>query len=332
MSFQVRVVGKTDKGLVRAGNEDYLYIDNEHYVYAVCDGMGGHQSGEVAAMTAAETLHGAFHKFSDALLADDALKVSEPVSPNAELLLKSIRMANRAIHNKAQASKANSGMGTTIVAAALESDTATIAHVGDSRAYRFRDGSLEPLTRDHSWVAEMQAQQNMSREEASSFVGKNVITRALGIRGKIEVDYRIEKIQPGDLFLLCSDGLCGFVDDDEIFSIVKRHSTNLDELSQQLVNLANDRGGSDNVTVILIEILQVSATPISAAASKTLTFETDAAIASEDAWLEKMFVQPAQESPDKRNTQNAKHSSKTLLSLFVLFAVVAIVFMYLASK
>ena len=188
MASEYIVVGRTDRGLVRPGNEDYLHLDDKNAVYAVCDGMGGHQAGEVASMTASETIRVLFDQFHDDLLRDERLSPGRTLPPGGDLLLRSIRLANRQIYNRAAADSLLSGMGTTVVAVAFQDDLMSIAHVGDSRAYRLEERQLQPLTRDHSWVSEMQANHNLSEKDSTSFVGRNVITRALGVRETVEVD------------------------------------------------------------------------------------------------------------------------------------------------
>lgn len=332
MSLRVKVIGKTDKGLVRSGNEDYIHIDEDHHIYAVCDGMGGHQAGEVASMTASETILKAFAHFGDALSKDPGLSFGRTLPPNGDLLLRAIRLANRTIYSMALQDQALTGMGTTVVAVALEADIMSVAHVGDSRAYCLRERSLEPLTRDHSWVAEMQEKQNISLAEANSVIGKNVITRALGVRETVEIDYRIVKIAPGDLFILCSDGLCGFADDDEIFDVASKFRDDLKKLTENLVQMANDRGGSDNVSVVAIQIEEVSESPLPDLEVFTLKEEDQPTLEAEDAWVEKFA---------EMNTRIAEESSRSpargispllLVAIFVLFALVAVLVIWMQGN
>jgi len=196
----VKAYGKTDIGLVRSGNEDNLLLDDDLAVYAVCDGMGGHQAGEVASMTAVDTIARVFSCHEQNILGDPRLDLGRTLPPRAELLVKAVRLANRAVFMHSAANPRLAGMGTTVVACALEADTMAVVHVGDSRAYRLGERELEPLTRDHSWVQEIQQTQNITAEEASSVVGKNIITRALGVRENVEADLRIIKVRPGDTF------------------------------------------------------------------------------------------------------------------------------------
>jgi len=236
MPSSFRVAGKSDVGLVRPGNEDFLHIDEQNAVFAVCDGMGGHQAGEVASMMAASTLDTAFNRLSRELLADETLAIGRALPDNGNLLLRAIRVANRGIYTKAAVDPALNGMGTTVVALSLKDDMLSVAHVGDSRAYRLEDRSVTPLTSDHSWVAEIQQQQNITEAEASKMVGKNVITRALGVRDTVEVDYRLIRVKPGDKFILCSDGLCGFADDDEIFSVAHKAREENERMVESLIS------------------------------------------------------------------------------------------------
>ena len=323
VSLQVKVVGKTDVGLVRPGNEDYLHLDEENQVYAVCDGMGGHQAGEVASMTASETIGAVFSGFEHELQADPDLAIGQTLPPSGELLLKSIRLANRAIYNRALDDPELVGMGTTVVAVALESDIMSVAHVGDSRAYRLRERDLEPLTRDHSWIAEIQANHDLSPEEANSFVGKNVITRALGVRENVEADYRVVKIKPGDQFILCSDGLCGFADDDEIFDVATKYRNDLAKLADALIQMANDRGGSDNVTVIAIEIVEVDETPLPPVDVFTLNAENPDTLEAEDRWLARLAEFTAQ-GKDEQAVDRGGINKYVLLAIFIIFTIIVV--------
>ena len=333
MPLNIEVVGKTDKGLVRSSNEDCLHIDENHHVYAVCDGMGGHQAGEVASITASETILKAFTHFRQALIDDSQLAFERTLPPNGESLIKSIRLASRAIYNMALQDPGLAGMGTTIVALVLEADVMSIAHVGDSRAYCLREKALQPLTKDHSWVAEIQETQNLSAEEASSVVGKNVITRALGVRENVEVDCRIAKVSPGDIFILCSDGLCGFADDDEIFEVARRAKKDLKRITDDLVQMANDRGGSDNVSVIAVEVVENDESPLPPLDVFTVPAESPELLAVEDEWLKKFAEHDV--GNNGNNTGSSSHRGGTpalLLFIFAIFAVIAVLIIWLQAN
>ena len=330
MASEYIVVGRTDRGLVRPGNEDYLHLDDKNAVYAVCDGMGGHQAGEVASMTASETIRVLFDQFHNDLLRDDRLSSGRALPPGGDLLLRSIRLANRQIYNRAAADTSLSGMGTTVVAVALQNDLMSIAHVGDSRAYRLEERQLQPLTRDHSWVSEMQANHNLSEKDATSFVGRNVITRALGVRETVEVDYSLVKVKPGEVYILCSDGLCGFADDDEIFAVADRARSDISRIVDNLVQLANDRGGSDNVTVIVIEIRQVGASDIQEMKVFTLPEESVEELQAEDEWLARVAAFKTEQAQTQPPTR--KSPGRFLLTLiFAAFILLACAFVYLQT-
>lgn len=308
-------------------------MDRHNHVYAVCDGMGGHQAGEVASMTASEVLRRVFTSFSMQLLSDPSLSIGRPLPASGELLLKAIRLANRGIHNMALQNSGRSGMGTTVVAVALESDLLSIAHVGDSRAYRLDQQKLVPLTTDHSWATEIQQNQSLSREEAEQVVGKNIITRALGVRENVEVDYRLMRVKPGDTFMLCSDGLCGFADDDEIFQVARRSRDDLERMTKDLVQMANDRGGADNVTVIALRIDSVDSTDLPEVDPFTLPNETPEILAAADNFLEKINAAGDADPDDSlSNDTEAQPPKKTwLVLIFVLFAIVAAWLMFQAE-
>ena len=228
--------GRTDPGRVRRRNEDAFVLDPP--LFAVADGMGGAQAGEVASrLTAA-----AFREFHEA----DRL-------PPDERLQAIIQEANRRIYDRAHADSGFSGMGTTVTAALLTGGRVTIGHVGDSRAYRIRDGELEQLTDDHSLVGDLMRSGRLTPEEADAHPQRSVITRALGTDPEVDVDTLAVEAAPGDLFLLCSDGLTTMVADDDILGILAAAPT-LDDAARTLVRAANTGGGEDNVTVVLFQV------------------------------------------------------------------------------
>jgi len=334
VSPDLKVIGRTDRGLVRPGNEDYLHLDQANAVYAVCDGMGGHQAGEVASMTASETIRILFDHFRNDLANDPRFSLDRNLPASGDLLLKSIRLANRDVYTQAAADQTLAGMGTTIVAVAFEGDTMSIAHVGDSRAYRLDQKKLQPLTKDHSWVSEMLQNHSLTEQDALSVVGKNVITRALGVRESIEIDYRLVKVKPGDIYILCSDGLCGFADDDEIFNAVNRVRNDTKLIVNNLIQLANDRGGSDNVTVIAIEVGKVETSQVPEIEVFTLPEESHELLQAEDELLGKvnaLKTELSQQQKKKSSAGNVSSSKFFLTMIFVIFVIVACVFIYLQN-
>ncbi len=228
--------GRTDPGRVRRRNEDAFVLDPP--LFAVADGMGGAQAGEVASrLTAA-----AFREFHDA----DRL-------PPDERLQAIVQEANRRIYERGRSDTGLSGMGTTVTAALLTGGKVTIGHVGDSRAYRIRNGSLEQLTDDHSLVGDLMRSGRLTPEEADAHPQRSVITRALGTDPEVDVDTLAVEAEPGDLYLLCSDGLTTMVADDDILGILAAAPT-LDDAARALVRAANTGGGEDNVTVVLFRV------------------------------------------------------------------------------
>jgi serine/threonine protein phosphatase PrpC len=228
--------GVTDAGRKRRRNEDSFV--REPPLFAVADGMGGAQAGEVASRLAAEV----FREFHEA----DVLDPEERVAAI-------IQEANRQIYERARTDAQASGMGTTLTAALVVGTTVAIGHVGDSRAYRIRTGQLEQLTDDHSLVADLVRSGRITPEEADTHPQRSVITRALGTDPDVDVDTFSVEAEAGDLFLLCSDGLTTMVEDQQILDIIGR-SEGLAEASKALVKAANRAGGEDNITVVLFSL------------------------------------------------------------------------------
>src|SRR5918999_4283493 len=228
--------GITDAGRKRRRNEDAYVLQPP--LFAVADGMGGAQAGEVASRLAVD----AFREFREA----DELEPEERVAAI-------IQEANRRIYERAREDTQASGMGTTVTAALVGEESVSIGHVGDSRAYRLRDGRLEQLTDDHSLVADLVRGGRLTPEEADVHPQRSVITRALGTDAKVDVDAFTFETHPGDVILLCSDGLTTMVTDEEIVAIVGE-AKNLEQAAKQLVKAANRRGGEDNVTVVLFAL------------------------------------------------------------------------------
>ncbi|MEZ4312205.1 MAG: Stp1/IreP family PP2C-type Ser/Thr phosphatase [Polyangiaceae bacterium] len=234
--------GLTDVGRERKHNEDRYILLPEFGVFVVADGMGGHQSGEVASRMAASSVAGYF-------------RTGDRTSSLCDALVSSLSDANAKIFARADDSRAHRGMGTTVVAAAFNPIDAVlyVAHAGDSRCYRIREGSMEQLTRDHSLLQDALLERPDLTESDLAYLPRNVITRALGIGPSIELDVRAEPVQRGDCFLLCSDGLHGLVTDDDMVEIVVRAPT-LPEACRALIRRANANGGKDNITSVLIRI------------------------------------------------------------------------------
>jgi protein phosphatase len=243
--------GLTDLGRKRASNEDALYFDDELGLYIVADGMGGHAAGEVASREAVDTLYGMvkrgigdLHELVDPLSAADSRAA-------CRLMESAVQAATYFVFSIAEIDRDKSGMGTTISALLILGDYAVTAQVGDSRIYKVVDSSSEQLTEDHTLIAWQLKQGLITPQEALRSPHKNVITRAVGNREYVQVDTRCVPLLPGTRFLLCSDGLHGYLRDEDIPAIVAMGGTGA---VRRFIDLANERGGKDNITAILVEI------------------------------------------------------------------------------
>jgi protein phosphatase len=230
-----RVAAVTDPGRTRRHNEDSYVI--EPPLFAIADGMGGAQAGEVASG-----------------LATAALKEGQADAAGEQRIADLIQEANRRVYDRSSSDPNTSGMGTTITVALVEDDHVAFGHVGDSRAYLIRDASMEQLTEDHSLVNELLKTGKLSREEAETHPQRSVITRALGTDPDVDVDTFSVRAENGDLFLLCSDGLTDMVSEESILDLVERHRDDIDGALRALVKEANRGGGQDNITVVAFEI------------------------------------------------------------------------------
>src|SRR5688572_14412641 len=234
----------------RNHNEDNFATIDEERLYLVADGMGGHASGEVASKMAIDTLREFFKATSADPEATWPYKMDKSRGYEENRLITGIKLANLRIHESAAREPRLRGMGTTVVGILVIEEGVLIAHVGDSRVYRVRDGKLEQMTDDHSLLNDYIKMKRLTEEEIANFPHKNVIVRALGMKDTVKVDTRLDHPQAGDVYLLCSDGLCGPVSDAEILELAS--STNdLKAASSKLIERANANGGPDNVTVVL---------------------------------------------------------------------------------
>lgn len=244
---------RSDTGRVRENNEDSYRLSPELGLYVLSDGMGGQAAGEVASRLATETIvaHCRAARRNPSLPL-----IGEPldgVSARSNRLASAIRAANRDICEAASRSSAHRGMGATIVAAWFHDGRMTIAHVGDSRAYRFRAGALEQLTEDHSFVAEQVRHGVMSEHEAGASTMQSVLLRALGVESEVDIDIDEQLVLNGDTFLLCSDGLTRELSDPQIAAVLAE-SGHAEDAAERLVDLANHAGGDDNITVIVLRV------------------------------------------------------------------------------
>jgi len=251
VQMELEYLGLTDVGMVRKQNEDAFFCDGQKKLFIVCDGIGGHVAGQLASSLAVDTFRRYFFEpdGSDYILKSKAFKKYSIIQRR---LISAINKANRRIYEESKTNGHLKGMGTTMVTLYLEGERAHIANVGDSRCYRLRDEKFEQLTQDHSLVMERVRKGILTREEARNHPQKHIITRALGIREQVIPDLYEFDVKPGDLFLLCSDGLSDCVIEDEIAAIFEAFCFDLTAIAKSLVELACDRGGPDNITVVLV--------------------------------------------------------------------------------
>jgi PPM family protein phosphatase len=252
LSAALEIVTRTDPGKVRSHNEDAVFGNAGRGLAVLADGMGGYNAGEVASRMATALLGGELAK----VLADRAPDRREGDGQLwAHVALGQVIVrANAAIHQAAESQPQYAGMGTTLVATLFHDDMVTVAHVGDSRLYRLRGDDFRPLTRDHSLLQEQIDSGIISAEQARYSQNKNLVTRALGVDPTVEAEIHDHDARPGDIYLLCSDGLNDMVDDDEISLTLATLSANLPLCASQLIDMANDNGGRDNVSVILVKV------------------------------------------------------------------------------
>lgn len=244
--LKLGVYGLTDVGLNREHNEDSISWDIDLGLIMLADGMGGHNAGEVASEMAVTAIRDALlDVLTPDMLETRMIKCDEAVR-------EAVIYANEEIHEQANRRIEYAGMGTTVVLTLFYDDKVTYAHVGDSRIYRFRNAELRQLTQDHSLVQEMIDSGYLSQEEAQVSTSRNLITRALGISPEVEVDVVTDELDQDDVYLLCSDGLSDLVGFEDITRILLEHDHDKGKAAQSLVDLANERGGTDNISVILV--------------------------------------------------------------------------------
>jgi protein phosphatase len=247
-------VGVSDPGRVREHNEDTIGTDGDIGLVALADGMGGYKAGEVASGIAVRTIMGLV---KEAVEREDLTRrdAASGLSRSGILLRDAIQRANKIIYQTARSQANCEGMGTTVVAGLFFDDKLTIAHVGDSRLYRLRGQDFSQVTRDHSLIQELVLRGLYTPQEAQRATAKNYVTRALGIEPTVEVDVTEVPACKDDVFLLCSDGLSDMVQDEDIQLTISTFGANLQTVARQLVLLGNDNGGRDNISVVLVRVL-----------------------------------------------------------------------------
>ena len=309
------VGGITDTGRKRRRNED-AYVC-EPPLFAIADGMGGAQAGEVASRLAAAAL-----KESGAKTLGGERRISDL-----------IQEANRRVYDRSSTDPNTSGMGTTITVALVENGNVAFGHVGDSRAYLIRDGRMEQVTEDHSLVNELMKSGKLSREEAESHPQRSVITRALGTDPDVDVDTFTIEAKTGDVFLLCSDGLTDMVGEREILGLVERNRPDIDAALKSLVKAANRSGGEDNITVVAFEIAETEAlthdgetrenvVPAPARDEEDTLTEADAVPAVDTAMVSTAEIQAELEAKERQD--RAKRRRRLLRGIVAWLALIAI--------
>jgi PPM family protein phosphatase len=290
-------------------------------LFAVADGMGGAQAGEIASKLAAAALE---DTDSGALSGEDRVTSV-------------IQEANRRVYERSNEDPNASGMGTTITVALVEDSGVTIGHVGDSRAYRYREGSIEQITEDHSLVNELMKSGKLSPEEAETHPQRSVITRALGTDPDVDVDSFTVEAQVGDVFLLCSDGLTTMVDDEEILGVLEKHHEDLDRATKSLVSAANRGGGEDNITVVAFAISDAGETARMPAVDNEDTMENVIPPPQVDTMVvppeqvEHVFVEPGSpeaEAVTRREPISPAARVRLVLVMLALLAVAAVLLVW----
>jgi PPM family protein phosphatase len=322
----VRQVGHaTDTGRKRRRNEDEYVVQPP--LFAVADGMGGAQAGELASSLAA-----------GAVRDDERPDAGSGERHVADL----IQEANRRVYQRSNEDATVSGMGTTMTVALVEDHIVSFGHVGDSRAYLIRNGGLEQLTEDHSLVAELVRTGQLSPEEAETHPQRSVITRALGSDPDVDVDTFSIEAQEGDLFMICSDGLTSMVDDDAILHTVEKHRENLQAAAKALIKAANKGGGEDNITVVFFEIGENTGEPLEETAQYPTLEEMESR--SDEDTLDELDRVPAVDTmvvppEDAAKFAEATHPKKTrsrvipaLLLILIALAVIAVVLWTLRNR
>jgi len=252
---KIQITGITDQGLVRDHNEDSIGSDENLGLLVLADGMGGHKGGEVASAIAVDSI---LQNLQQALPQITPGNIDKRTGYSLESMAieKAIKEANQKIYQAAQSNSKYEGMGTTIVVLLFYDNRLTIAHVGDSRLYRMRDRLLEQMTRDHTLLQELVDRGFYSKKEATQSLNKNLVTRAVGVNTSVDIDLLEEVALPGDIYLLCSDGLTDMIADDLIEDIQLNYRDNLQKMCKELIKQAKDFGGKDNVSVMLAQVLK----------------------------------------------------------------------------
>jgi len=255
MPLAVEVAAKTDVGCVRTNNEDNFGYDLRYGIFVVCDGMGGQAAGEVASKLGVDTLLAYFRQAAQTGEYQQSGAPVDGLSREGAALASAIRLANHTIFKAGQQQTASAGMGSTLVAALIKGNALSIANVGDSRIYLIRQGVIQQLTQDHSLVMEQVRRGYLTREQAEHSEMQNIILKALGSEENVDPDVEDLVVLAGDTLLMCSDGLTKYIHDNEILQMVSASRT-LGQTCSELIQAAKDRGGDDNITCLLLKMVE----------------------------------------------------------------------------
>ena len=238
------VFAKTDIGKVREQNQDYYYISeetSEPKIYILADGMGGYKGGEIASKIATESVKN--------YIQNNFVNITKEKEEILKLIANAVEYANMVVYEKSKEDTELEGMGTTLEVCLIYNNKAYIGHIGDSRIYRIRKDVIRKLTKDHSYVQQLVEDKRITREEAKTHPKKNMLTKALGCTPYVEPDLRARNFEKGDIFIMCSDGLTNMVDEKQIYELIKK---DVNKATDNLIIAANEAGGYDNITVIII--------------------------------------------------------------------------------
>jgi len=252
---KIASVALTDTGRVREHNEDMIGTEPDIGLFVLADGMGGYNAGEVASGIAVKTI---INLVKDAMARENlGQRDSGGLTRPTIILRDAIQRANKIIYHTSKTQPQCEGMGTTVVACLFHDNKMSIAHVGDSRLYRLRDNRFEQMTLDHSLLQELVDRGFYSQQEAQRAANKNYVTRALGVEENVEVEIHEQVVQKSDYYVLCSDGLSDMIEDEDIHLTISTFNANLDTVARQLIQLSNDNGGRDNVSVIMTHVTEL---------------------------------------------------------------------------
>jgi len=314
----------SDVGKVRTANEDSYYISRDENLLVVCDGMGGQVAGGLASKMAVETIKDVYQSMSGKDVLTFLYDEERKLTSGSQRLVAAVRLANRRIYNISAKFSKLRGMGTTVVALALDSSFATMVHVGDSRIFRYSDRKILQLTEDHSWLNELIEDNEINEEQIETFSQKNVITRALGTSPTIRIDIHSEKYRKNDLYVLCTDGMHGTVGAKDIKKVVERSKGSIDRIARTLIEAAVRRDGSDNVTVAVARIEQNSREMGVAAVSTTIPEEGARITVVEEKFIQEQYPEPKMRG---KNPMNIAMNSKSIFMPILVVLTAMLCFM-----